>query len=144
MVGPATVISFQTAIRGSLLFGQSTISAPVVARSVIGPDSFLARGTSIGATTLADTTVSVRHRNRTADSGARLVGCAVGRGARIGNGIALPAGYTVPADSYLVERPIPRLSPDAPRMTPLLLDGNRFRPIPTRSVTKPTTKGSIR
>ncbi|MEM9653101.1 MAG: hypothetical protein AAGA65_13455, partial [Actinomycetota bacterium] len=133
-VGPETVISFHTAIRGSVVFGRSTISAPVVARSVIGPDTFLARGVSISASTLADTPVVVRVGGRLVDTGARLVGCAVGRGARIGNGIDIPAGYTVPADTRLAARPIPHIEADPPKSssTTLLLDGGRFRTLPTR------------
>lgn len=131
VVGPETVISFQTAIRGSVLFGRSTISAPVVARSVIGPETFLARGVSISATTLLDAPIPVRIGSRAVDTGARLLGCAIGRGARIGNGITIPAGYTVPPGSYLVERPLPRIPDNTDPTSLLLLDGGRFRPLPT-------------
>lgn len=130
VIGDGTVISFHTAIRGSLLFGQSTISCPVVARSVIGPETFLARGVGISASTLADSPIRVRVESRLVCTGARLVGCAVGRGARIGNGVTVPAGYTVPAGVHLVERPMPRIDPDTPAKTSLVLDGGRLRTLP--------------
>lgn len=129
VIGDETVVSFQTAIRGSVLLGRSTISAPVVARSVIGPEVFLARGVSIGATSLTDSTIAVRPSRRSIDTGMHLLGCAVGRGARIGNGIDLPAGYEVPAEAYLASQPPPRIEDDVARKTPLLLIGRRFRPI---------------
>lgn len=127
VVGPDTVVSFHTAIRGSVLLGASTISAPVVARSVIGRNVFLARDTSIGATTITDDPVRVRIGRRTLSSGMHLLGCAIGNGARIGNGIDLPAGYEVPTDTYLVDRPLPRLGPDAERFRPLVLIDRTFR-----------------
>ncbi len=130
-IGPQSVISFHAAIRGSLLFGRSTISAPVVARSVIGPETFLARGVAISASTLADTPIRVRVGSQTVSTGARLVGCAVGAGSRIGNGVTIPGGYTVPAGIQLAERPLPKLSPETPTGTSLLLDGSRIRTLPT-------------
>ena len=139
-VGPGTVVSFQTAVRGSVLFGHSTISAPVVARSVIGPDSFLARGVSLSASNLTDSPIAVRVGARSVATGSHLLGCAIGRGARIGNGITIPAGYTVPADTYLVERPLPRVPAHPAPATPLLLDGNRFRPLPTLTTSQPTSQ----
>ncbi len=127
VVGPETLVSFHTAIRGSVLMGHSTISTPVVARSLIGRDVFLARGVNIAASTLTDTTISVRHGRRSVDSGMRLLGCVVGRGSRIGSGILLPAGYEVPADTFLADQPLPRVDADAPRRRPLLLIGRKFR-----------------
>ena len=78
-------LSFGVALRGSVVFGGSTISAPVVARSVVGEGCFLGRGVGVSATTLADTTIRVRHDGCAVDSGMRLLGCAIGNGARIGN-----------------------------------------------------------
>jgi NDP-sugar pyrophosphorylase family protein len=127
VVGALSTISFHTAVRGSVLFGQSTISAPVVARSVIGPGTFLARGASVAASLISDEEVSVRHQGRSVPSGLRLLGSAVGRGARIGNGVHLAAGETVPAGAFLVTKPAPSVSIDAPVATPLMLTGNRFR-----------------
>lgn len=131
VVGPAAVLSFHTAVRGSLVVGHSTISAPVVARSVIGSETFLARSAALGATTLADTPVTVRVGRRSCSTGAHLVGCCLGRGARIGNGISIPAGYTVPAGAHLVDRPLPRIQDDLADGATLLLDGGRFRNLPT-------------
>lgn len=126
-VGVSTVVSFHTAIRGSVLFGRSTISAPVVARSVVGADVFLARGVGIGASNLQDTPVHVRVGSRSVSSGIRLLGCAIGSGARVGNGTVLPPGYEVLAGRYLVQRPIAQLADAVPAGVPLVQIGDRFR-----------------
>jgi carbonic anhydrase/acetyltransferase-like protein (isoleucine patch superfamily) len=127
VVGDTTVLSFHTATRGSVLLGHSTISAAVVARSVIGRDVFLARGMQIGASTLADEPVRVRVGRRSISTGIRLLGCGVGSGSRIGGGVALSPGYEVPPDTYLVERPAPRVAEGAASKTPLVHVDNEFR-----------------
>ena len=127
VVGENTVVSFQCALRNSVLMGNSAISAPVVVRSVIGTNVILTRGLGISATTLGDDPIRVWHGGRRVNSGLRLLGCAVGDGARVGSGLDLPTGYQVPAGYYLASRPLGRLADDLPRHAPLIEVEGRFR-----------------
>jgi carbonic anhydrase/acetyltransferase-like protein (isoleucine patch superfamily) len=128
-VGSGSVIGFNTALRGSVVLGCSSISAPVLARSLVGEDVFLARGVTVSASNLSDRPVSVRVGGCSRSSGMRLLGCAIGSGARVGSGIHLPAGYEVPAGRFLAERPMNRVDLSAPRYRPLVEVGRGFRPI---------------
>jgi len=127
VVGPSTVVSFHCALRGSVALGRSTLSTPVIARSLIGRDVFLARGVSIGASLLGDEQVRIRSNVGSVPSGLRLLGCAVGTGARVGNGTDLPPGYEVPAHRYLAQRPVAAVDPDSANRLPLVQVEGRFR-----------------
>ncbi len=127
VVGENSVVSFQCALRNSVLMGNSTTSAPVVVRSVIGTNVILSRGLGIWATTLGDDSIRVWHHGRRVNSGLRLLGCAVGDGARVGSALDLPPGYQVPAGYYLSSRPLGRLTDDLPRHAPLIEVEGTFR-----------------
>ncbi len=127
MVGDSTVLSFHTATRGSVLLGGSTISAPVVARSVIGRDVFLARGVQITASRLVDQPVVVRVAGRFVSSGLRLLGCAIGNGARVGSGLTLPPGFEIPAGYYLTSLPLKPLGDEFEPHVPVIVADGRYR-----------------
>lgn len=120
-VGENTIVSFHTAVRRSVLVGDSTMSATVVARSVVGRGTFLSRGVRIAATRLTDEPIVVGGRSFS------LMGVAIGDGARIGDGVALPAGYEVPAGYYLASRPVAPVAADQATETPLIEIDGRFR-----------------
>ncbi len=125
VVGENTVVSFQTSMRNSVLLGNSTISASVVVRSVVGKNVFLSRGLEIAATTLGDDPIPVWIDGKRINSGQRMLGCAIGDGARIGGGLHLPPGYEVPSGYHLASRPLGRLATDLSKGTPLIeIDGN--------------------
>lgn len=126
VVGAGSVISFRTSVRGSLIMNETTSSAPVVARSVVGSQVFLSRGLNISASNLSGDNVSVWRDGERVDTGLPLLGCAIGDGAKVG-GLHLPAGYEVPAGCIVAPRGLAPVPTDSPVGVPLIEHNGRLR-----------------
>lgn len=126
VIGSGSVISFRTSVRGSVIMDETTSSAPVVARSVIGRRVFLSRGLDISASNLNGDNVCVWRRGERVDTGISLLGCAVGDDAKVG-GLHLPAGYEVPAGCIVAPRGLARLPAETERGVPLIEHNGRLR-----------------
>jgi acetyltransferase-like isoleucine patch superfamily enzyme len=111
---------------------------------VFGRDSFVAWGATILDLSFGEP-APVWHQGARVSSGAWLLGAAIGHDARLGNGVRVNYGATVPNGAFLVADPEPlfRHWGDEPLVpgSPMIVRGGKAAPIRARTQSAPAPGG---
>jgi carbonic anhydrase/acetyltransferase-like protein (isoleucine patch superfamily) len=130
VVGENAWISEECVLRFSVLYPGAIASQRILQHSVLGRDA----ATTAGSGTIDfnfDGPVKVTLDGKLKSTGARFVGAAFGHRSKLGAGITLAAGKSIPNDTVLVADPKTILShiPTGHAGTPLIASGSRATPV---------------